>query len=102
MDLLHDLVFTNAHVRVSDCCQVSDCDFTQTAAGLNIKYSAFRGGYVKDIHCECPDYVALNDSVLLLSSLLSWHSAVWLCVQRSERDAVGIESAGFALLRMSC
>jgi polygalacturonase len=29
---------------------VSDCDFSQTRTGLNIKYSAFRGGYVKDIH----------------------------------------------------
>ena len=29
---------------------ISDCDFTQTETGLNIKYSAFRGGYVKDIH----------------------------------------------------
>lgn len=28
---------------------VSDCDFTQTATGLDIKYSATRGGYVKDI-----------------------------------------------------
>jgi polygalacturonase len=29
---------------------VSGCDFTQTATGLNIKYSAYRGGYVQDIH----------------------------------------------------
>ena len=29
---------------------VSGCDFTQTETGLNIKYSAYRGGYVQDIH----------------------------------------------------
>lgn len=29
---------------------VADCDFTQTETGLNIKYSAYRGGYVQDIH----------------------------------------------------
>jgi polygalacturonase len=29
---------------------VSDCDFTQTETGLNIKYSEYRGGYVEDIH----------------------------------------------------
>ena len=29
---------------------VSDCDFSQTKTGLDIKYSAVRGGYVKDIH----------------------------------------------------
>ena len=29
---------------------VSDCDFTQTITGLNIKYSEYRGGYVEDIH----------------------------------------------------
>ena len=29
---------------------VTDCDFTNTGNGLNIKYSTYRGGYVKDIH----------------------------------------------------
>ena len=29
---------------------VSDCDFTKTENGLNIKYSAFRGGFVTGIH----------------------------------------------------
>ena len=29
---------------------IEDCDFTQTETGLNIKYSAFRGGYVQGIH----------------------------------------------------
>merc|ERR1711865_1028304 len=29
---------------------ITDCDFTNTGNGLNIKYSAYRGGYVKDIH----------------------------------------------------
>ena len=48
--------------------QVSDCDFTQTAAGLNIKYSAFRGGYVKDIHCE---YTRIKSDHLAVSRVLS-------------------------------
>ena len=29
---------------------VHDCDFSNTGTGLDIKYSAYRGGYVKDIH----------------------------------------------------
>mmetsp|Transcript_19200 Transcript_19200/g.57082 ORF Transcript_19200/g.57082 Transcript_19200/m.57082 type:complete len:455 (+) Transcript_19200:41-1405(+) len=29
---------------------ISDCDFTQTATGLDIKYSQYRGGYVTGIH----------------------------------------------------
>ena len=28
---------------------VSDCDFTNTGNGLNIKYSAYRGGYVQGV-----------------------------------------------------
>lgn len=29
---------------------IHDCDFTQTRTGFDIKYSAYRGGYVRDIH----------------------------------------------------
>merc|ERR1719160_1347957 len=29
---------------------VTDCDFTNTGNGLNIKYSKYRGGYVKDVY----------------------------------------------------
>ena len=45
---------------------VSDCDFTQTETGLNIKYSAYRGGYVEDVRAMR----LLHSRALILKSQL--------------------------------